>query len=769
MEQPVSILLVEDDPSMLDGMKDLLEMADLGYEVAVHTASNGELALEEMARNTPDLIVSDIMMPKMDGFQFLEKVRQNSTWIHIPFVFLTAKGEKQDYRKGRLTGADLYITKPFNTQDFLELVGTQLDRALKLRLARQQSIENLKKNILQVLNHEFRTPLTYVTAYYEMLADSLDQFADGRNYQEYVRGIQAGCVRLTKLVEDFILLIELRSGAVQAAYNRRAHPIENLGQLLLSSIHAYEKQASRQNIEIQYEAADDLPAIYGDEAIIRNIFERLLDNALKFTHSHKKQGGNVEVTVKQQDQEVHIKIRDEGKGIPSHVQSQLFDLFFQYNRGLIEQQGTGTGLTIAKELVDLHQGRIEIESQEDSGSEFSIILPTYHGTHSQTNGSDADDKDLRAATVLAVEDDRFLLAGLEDLLKTLDEKYQLNILTAVNGKAGLEILRKHVPDLIISDIMMPQMDGYEFLREVRQNPDWFHIPFIFLTAKGEKRDLHEGFLQGVEEYVTKPYDSDELLGLVIKQLDRYFQMKNTQVQNFDTLKKSILNLITPDFRVPLASVTLYSDELSKTLASAQTEEELKASLRGIHAGGLRLTRLIEDFIALAELKTGEALTAYSLRAQPITNISLLLVEVSQRQDHILENKDIHLHTTVNPDLPPVFGDTFMISDSINRLIEVGTWCCVSPTNKDIYLSAAASDDRVCCSVRFPTALDESLAEKFSVILDEDDLELFAWPEYTTSLCIVKGYTTLHDGRLEMNNEPDTGCVFTINLPVYLDR
>ena len=766
MEQAVSILLVEDDPSMLDGMKDLLEMADIGYEIRVFTAGNGKAALEVMAGHTPDLIVSDIMMPNMDGFQFLEKVRQNPAWINIPFVFLTAKGEKQDYRRGRLTGADLYITKPFNTGDFLGLVSTQLNRALKLRLARQQGIENLKKNILQVLNHEFRTPLTYVTAYYEMLAESLDMFAEGDNYQEYLRGIQAGCVRLTNLVEDFILLIELRSGEARATYKRCARPIDNLGEVLETTVQSYQRRGNQHKLLFHYEAPARLPTVFGDEISVRNIVERLLDNAVKFTHNHQKQGGNVYVSVQEKDQEVYITIRDEGKGVPPHIQGQLFELFFQYNRGLLEQQGTGAGLAIVKGLVDLHQGRIEVESQEGSGSKFTVILPVYSGELEPAAIPLENDDGRKQATVLAVEDDRFLLAGLEDLLETLDEEYQLNVLTAVNGKAGLEVLEKQVPDLIISDIMMPQMDGYEFLRQVRQNPEWFHIPFIFLTAKGERQDLHEGFLQGVEEYVTKPYDSDELLGLVVKQLDRTFLMQDTQEQNFNALKKSILNLVTPNFRVPLASVSRYSEELGEALDSAQTDEELKDSLRGIQAGSVRLTRLIEDFISLAELKTGEAVTAYSLRAQPVTNIGLLLTEISQRHGDMLETKGFHVHCAASPPLPVVYGDTSMISDALRRLIEVGTKYCISPVQKDIYLSASSTGSEVHLSSRFPVALDEDKVEQFLSILAEDNLELFEWPEYTPSLSIVKGYADLHGGRVELENDPDSGCTFIITLPVY---
>ena len=220
-----TILIVEDDQSMLDGMNDLLEIAELGYDITVLQANDGRMALDIMARQEPDLIISDVMMPHMGGYEFLNHVRANPEWIQIPFIFVTAKGEEPDIRKGRLSDADLYITKPFVISELLTLIHAQLDMAYERWQARERNVESLKKNILQILNHEFRTPLTYVTAYYEMLADSLTEFTDGRNYREYLRGIQAGCFRLTRLVDDFVRVMELRSGEAQANYLSRAKPL----------------------------------------------------------------------------------------------------------------------------------------------------------------------------------------------------------------------------------------------------------------------------------------------------------------------------------------------------------------------------------------------------------------------------------------------------------------------------------------------------------------------------------------------------------------
>src|SRR5688572_521102 len=140
MKDSATILLVEDDQSLLDGISDLLEVADMGYQVHALTASNGRAGLARIAEETPDLIISDIMMPLMDGFEFLAEVRKNPAWIHIPFIFLTARGEKRDIQEGRSSGAELYITKPFDNDELLQLVKGQLDRTFQLQFVRQQRL-----------------------------------------------------------------------------------------------------------------------------------------------------------------------------------------------------------------------------------------------------------------------------------------------------------------------------------------------------------------------------------------------------------------------------------------------------------------------------------------------------------------------------------------------------------------------------------------------------------------------------------------------------
>lgn len=764
------ILIVEDDQSMLDGMNDLLEIADLGYDITVLQANDGQMALDVMAEHEPDLIISDVMMPQMGGYEFLNHVRANPEWIQIPFIFVTAKGEEPDIRKGRLSDADLYITKPFVISKLLTLIHTQLDLAYERKQARQRNIESLKKNILQILNHEFRTPLTYVTAYYEMLADSVTEFTDGRNYREYLRGIQAGCLRLTRLVDDFIRVMELRSGEAQANFLARARQVPNLSALLKETVTAHQNMGSEVPYEITYLIPDRLPAIFGDPDSLVNIIERLLNNAIKFTDTSRGRVNHITVSATVQGKFIHIMIADEGMGFPASMKSQIFEPFVQYNRGVFEQQGAGTGLAIVNGLVRLHNGRTEVESQEGVGSKFTVILPVYQRQKASEAGSDSGEAGKPPATVLVVEDDRNLLNGLEDLLTIFDGKYKLNVLTALNGKLALDVISQQVPDLIISDIMMPQMSGYEFLKYVRENEQWLHIPFIFLTAKGERQDEYEGFRRGVDEYITKPYDSDDVLRFVEKQLDKHFHNQNRIAQSFDHLKRSIINLITPDFRTPLASVSEHSDELAKALQEANTDADLKHSLRGIQDNSLRLTHLIEDFISLAELKTGEAWTAHSLKAYPITNFGSQLFESCQTLGQLEVAEGWRVEMTTISDMPRVEADWATMHEALERIVTVGIQRSEPQSSaKEVLFSVFnTKSSTVEIVISFSSELNDDVVAEITEILATDDPDLLKYPQFGPNLFIAKGYVALHKGKLLFSKGKSAGFHFVIQLPVYQD-
>jgi len=764
MKQSATILLVEDDYSILDGMADLLLVFDLEYDIRVLKATNGEEGLAVMEKETPDLIISDIMMPRMNGFEFLARVRNNPAWVHIPFIFLTAKGKKEDILEGRRSGAELYITKPFVSEELLELVKTQLDRTFELQDARQRKLDNLKRNILQLLNHEFRTPLTYVTAYYEMLADSLVSLEDNAHLQEYLRGIQVGSQRLTRLVEDLITIMEIRTGEAAAAFDREARPVGKVGELLRQRARAPQARAAEQGIAFHYEIAPDLPPVFGVPALLGDALDRLLDNAVKFTASRRGGPNEVRVRAASRNDQVVLSVEDSGVGFPTHVRDQLFELFFQHNRELMEQQGSGAGLAIAKGLVDLHGGVIEAESEEGAGSRFSIVLPAYDPQHAgKAPGGSAG----RQATLLIVEDDVHLLKGLKELLEFANAPYDFTVLTAEHGREGLEVLERRQPDLIISDVMMPVMDGYEFLREVRKNPAWLQIPFIFLTARGERKDIHRGRRSGAEEYITKPYNIDELLDLTCTQLDRYFQRQGAVNQSFEALKRSILGMLQPDFKGPLNLVTDYSRRLAQKLESAETDEDLIASLHGIQASSERLTRLVEDFIAMAEFKTGEAEAAFELQARPIDQISMILYEAAYEKQYEAEQQGVRFDFNLEHDLPAVLCDRERLLQSLRRLMDVVLECAREHGCRQLHLTSTARGDDVYLTVRsdYPFFTQKE-AQRIAHFLGQEDEEILDLPQNGPGITVVRSVVHLHGGRMTLERPDAREMALRIALPVY---
>lgn len=764
----VTILLVEDDEPMLEGMSDLVEAANLAgdgvtYDIKVLSAANGLEALQKLGAETPDLIVSDIMMPHMTGYEFLEEVRKNPDWFQIPFIFLTARGETQDYNMGKLGGANLYITKPFNSAVFLQHVTTQLNNGLKRSKWQKEQVDTLKRQILQILNHEFRTPLTYVTAYYDMLSTGVSELANGKEPLEYLRGIQAGCKRLSRLIDNFMLIIAIKSGEIRSSYEQEVEPIPDVAALVEAAIQNYQAQAQQLGVTIHANYGSNLPALLGVPRYLQKSVELLLDNAIKFTKRNDTAPQEVQVSVQATEQRIELSIADSGIGFPDHMKNKLFEVFVQYNRAFTEQQGAGVGLSIVKGLVDLHGGKIEVETTEGVGSTFTILLPTTLAT--TIDEPPTRSKRQQKAIILAVEDDENLLEGLADLLLTMDSNYEIEVLTAANGLEGLEIVKQITPDLIISDIMMPKMSGFAFLSEVRQNADWLQIPVIFLTAKGEQADKNKAFIEGVDEYITKPYDSDILLQYVKAQLNRRFQIRDILDKSFELFKEDIISLVNPNLLQPLTFVSDYAVQLSNELKRAETDRDLAVSLKGIQVGSNWLRRLIEDFMSLAELKTGEAQLSFHWRAQTVQNVCLFITEFAGTHGHLLQESGIQLiYEHRGETVQPIVTDVVKITESIRRLIELGT--AYIPENQGVTLVRIVSE-QVDNALAISVTIDVQLPEKISRIVHDileapgDDL-LFRSLEFGPNLSIVKGYVQLHNGRITYHD--DHQCAFTITLP-----
>ena len=361
------ILVVEDHESLLAGIQDVLEAE--GYTVL--TATDGMKALQAMEEMRPDLIVADIMMPRMDGYALYEAVRARPEWVPIPFIFLTAKAEKEDVLKGKDMGAEDYITKPFEHHELLVVVRARLGRARAIREVTEAEFDQLKQQIVTALSHEMRTPLTYVRGYTELALDDVSSLPSDA-LQEFLSGIKRGADRLTLLVEDFLLLIRLDTGQAEEEFRILACMHHNLDAILKRTVRQHEEQATAHGVTLETIVEPDLPPVRLCEPLFVDALGRLIENGIKFSRG---EGKRVTVSARAVDDSVEVAVADEGVGVPPEEIPHLFERFRQIGRDKMEQQGVGLGLAIAWELIRLHGGEITVESELEVGSTLTIRLP----------------------------------------------------------------------------------------------------------------------------------------------------------------------------------------------------------------------------------------------------------------------------------------------------------------------------------------------------------------------------------------------------------
>lgn len=360
------LLIVEDDDAILEGVT--LALEDCGHTVM--QATNGYEALAQMEEATPDLILSDIMMPLMDGYEFYKTLRENPAWALVPFVFITARGEPEEVRRGMLLGVDDYLPKPFRVDDVVKVVETRLARARGIREATEREVDTLKSSIMMLLNHELRTPLTQMRGYAQLAALEGPDL-DYDTLAEYLEGLNNGTYRLARLVEDLLLVVELESGAAIKRYESAKERLGNLNGLVSDVATRFESQAAEAGLSLEVQKQPDLPPVEGNAALLNECLNRLVHNAIRYSEP----GGTITLHTGAKNGSVKLAVADEGRGIPAEELSYLFDAFHQIDRERYEQQGAGVGLTIANGLVRLHGGRLEVESEEGVGSTFTVVLP----------------------------------------------------------------------------------------------------------------------------------------------------------------------------------------------------------------------------------------------------------------------------------------------------------------------------------------------------------------------------------------------------------
>ena len=362
-----TILVVDDNPLIVNVLKGLLSTE--GYEVAA--CSNGQEALELLEKKPVDVIVCDVMMPRMDGYQLHEQVRRLAKFSHIPFVFLSALGDQVEVSKGKSLGADDYLVKQFDPKDLVAVIQGKVQRARTIKGAETERYDSYRKKVIHTLSHEFRTPLVAINTGTELLLEQREKL-DREKACNLLEAIRRGGERLEKLVNDFMLLQQIEGGVAKRLFDTRAavYPVQPMIERLLEGRREF-FVAERCVVKLIPYSREIRVRVY--EPHIHDIVDRLLNNAIKFSAADR----SIEVRLQPHDNQIAIEVRDRGIGIDPAKLREALDAFGQIDRDRLEQQGSGLGLAIASRYAIINGGRLEFEQREGGGTVVSLLLPIH--------------------------------------------------------------------------------------------------------------------------------------------------------------------------------------------------------------------------------------------------------------------------------------------------------------------------------------------------------------------------------------------------------
>lgn len=385
------------------------------------------------------------------------------------------------------------------------------------------------------ISHELRTPLTLIADPVEMLLE--DSGIKGKS-RELLKMVQRNAIALQQLVSSILDFRKIQNGKMDLKLYRF-----DIVKALTIWVGDFQLTAERKQIKLHLDidAFNGSHEVVADKEKIARVVFNLLSNALKYTPA----GGDIFVSLKDEGEKLRLDIRDTGKGIEKEEADKIFERFFQAKGAA---SGTGIGLALVKSFVELHHGQVWVESELGKGSDFIVEIPREQvdkslvihmddeGVDNSVNASSSRDKNVVDESVLQYVDDGVRKCGKVQQLVSentnkptvliIDDNNDIRqyehtllqddyiVMEAVDGKEGLEIAKKEVPDLVICDVMMPVMDGLEFTEQLKTNTATSHIPVIMLTAKNQEEHRAEGYEHGADSYITKPFHSKVLLARI---------------------------------------------------------------------------------------------------------------------------------------------------------------------------------------------------------------------------------------------------------------
>lgn len=508
-ERRFQVLLADDNADMRDYVSRLL--SDRYDVVAV---ADGQAAWNAIQKRVPDLVLSDVMMPVLDGFELLRRIRATPETQEVPVVLLSARAGEEERIEGLEASADDYIVKPFSARELLATVDAhkktidirRRSSYERLRLIEQlREQDRLKDEFLATLAHELRNPLAPIRNGLELIRLANN---DPEILEKATKIMNRQIEQMVRLVDDLLDVARISRNKLEL----RKEQID-LESVVRNAVETSRPLLAAAENDLYVSLPAEPVLLEADPVRLAQVFSNLLNNAAKYSEP----GGRITLVAAQTGSDLTIRVSDTGIGIEPGKLSQIFGMFVQLDAAEQHvQTGLGVGLTLVQRLIEMHGGSIEARSEgQGKGSEFVVRLPAL--TQSARSVSEAEvvehDRSSTRRRILVVDDN---LDSAESLAMMLELSGH-DVATGHDGLEAVELAKKFQPHVALLDLGMPKLDGYEAARSIRQESWGQKMMLVALTGWGQQEDKQRSREAGFDAHLVKPIDFEVLEELIDKQ------------------------------------------------------------------------------------------------------------------------------------------------------------------------------------------------------------------------------------------------------------